>query len=153
MIPDTGVLSRAGICGLEFYLLKSQLRWADHVIRMPDSRIPKQLLYEQLKEGKRYQGGPKLRFKDSLKDNLKICSIDPHNFEKLATNRVTWRRCCNVSLKQFEDERISAAQVKRKCRKDNIQPPAHYTISSLVCPTCQLQCRSKTDLRPDFYLT
>ena len=85
MIPDTYVLSRAGVCGLQFYLLKGELHWVGHVIWMPDAKIPKQLFDEQLKEGKRHQDSPNLRFKDS-KDNLKSCSINSHSFEKLATD-------------------------------------------------------------------
>ena len=40
----------------------------------------------------------------------------------------------------FEDERISAAQARENV-KANTQRPAHYITSSLVCPTCRLQCR------------
>ena len=50
MIPDTEILSRAGVCGLEFYLLKSQFRWAGQVVRMPNSRILKQLCIDNLKK-------------------------------------------------------------------------------------------------------
>jgi endonuclease/exonuclease/phosphatase family metal-dependent hydrolase len=146
MVPDTEVLSRADVCGLEFYLMKHQLRWAGHVVRMSDSRIPKQLLFSQLKEGKRHQGGPKLRYKDSLKDLLKRCFIDPSRFETLAANRQLWRRSCHAGLESFECHRIGSAQDKRERRKDRQQHPGHYITGSLVCPTCQLHCKSKAGL-------
>ena len=38
-----------------------QLRWTGHVTRIPDERLPKIVLYEQLQEGKRSQGGQKER--------------------------------------------------------------------------------------------
>ena len=82
----------------------------------------------------------KLTFKGVLKDILKRCSVDPHNLRNLP-QIVTWRRYCNVSLKLFEDKQNGATQVKRKRCKD-IQRTAHYPTSSLVCPTCQLQCRT-----------
>ena len=41
MVPDTEVLTRAGIPNIHTLLQKAQLRWAGHVTRMPDDRLPK----------------------------------------------------------------------------------------------------------------
>ena len=37
---------------------------------MNDSRVPKKILYGELAEGKRRQGGQKLRYKDVAKQHL-----------------------------------------------------------------------------------
>ena len=58
-IPDTEVLTRAGMPSIFTILAQAQLRWTGHVARMPDHRIPKQLLYGELLTGKRRQGGQK----------------------------------------------------------------------------------------------
>ena len=42
MVPDTEVLTRAGIPSIHTLLQKAQVRWAGHVTRMPDDRLPKQ---------------------------------------------------------------------------------------------------------------
>lgn len=65
-IPDTDVL-------------KNQLRWSGHVIRMEDSRIPKQLLLSEQQAGKGSHGVPKKHFKDTLKASLKCFDVDPEN--------------------------------------------------------------------------
>ena len=52
MVSDTEVLTRAGIPSIHTLLHKAQVRWAGHVTRMPDDRLPKQLLYGELCYGK-----------------------------------------------------------------------------------------------------
>ena len=45
MVPDTDeVLTQAGIPSIHTLLQKAQVRWAGLVTRMPDDRLPKQLL-------------------------------------------------------------------------------------------------------------
>ena len=50
-IPDTEVLTRAGMLTIFTILAQAQLRWTGHVVRIPDHRIPKQLLYGELLTG------------------------------------------------------------------------------------------------------
>ena len=52
-----------------------KLRWTGHVTRMHDERLPKKVLYVELQEGKRSQGGQKKRYKDTLKASLKDFNI------------------------------------------------------------------------------
>ena len=72
-IPDTEVLEISHCESVFSLLKKSQLRWAGHVHRMADTRIPKQLLYGELACGSRKRGRPKLRYKDTLKASMKDC--------------------------------------------------------------------------------
>ena len=74
-IPDTDVLKRAGIQSVHTLLKLAQLRWTGHVIRMPDERLPKKILYGELQVGKRSHGGQKKRYKDILKASLKDFNI------------------------------------------------------------------------------
>jgi len=43
---------------------------------MDQGRLPKQLLYSQLKEGKQSQGRPGLSFKKHFKAKIKIIDVD-----------------------------------------------------------------------------
>ena len=89
-VPDTEVLKQADIPSAITIMRKAQLRWAGHISRMSDERIPKQLFYGELSEGIRKVGGQKKRFKDSLKVSLKNFSINTDSWETLAADRPTW---------------------------------------------------------------
>ena len=84
---DREVLERASTPSIHTLLQKAQARWAGHVVRIPDSRLPKQLLYGELCQGKRSVGGQKKRFKDCLKASLKSQNIDLNTWETLAQDR------------------------------------------------------------------
>ena len=42
-----------------------------HLLRMPTDRLPGQVLYSQLPEGQQPRGNPRLRYKDTIKRNIK----------------------------------------------------------------------------------
>src|SRR5213083_2371135 len=74
-ISNIEVLERSRCSSIEAIIMSAQLRWVGHVVRMADDRIPKQLLYGELAQGKRSHGGQKKRFKDTLKNNMIKCNI------------------------------------------------------------------------------
>lgn len=55
----------------QIYLIERNLILLGHVHRMEIDPLRRQLLYSQLKEGKRNQGRPRLRFKNVAKRNFK----------------------------------------------------------------------------------
>ena len=72
-------------------LLKYHLRWAGHVSRMEDHRLPKIALYGELSSGHRDRGAPKKRYKDYLKKSLTACHVDHKCWADLAADREAWR--------------------------------------------------------------
>ena len=85
-------LQKASMESVEAMLVKSQLRWAGHVVRVPDDRLPKAVFYSELTSGKRKRGGQKLRYKDVLKRHLKAADMDVDTWESDAKNRHFWRK-------------------------------------------------------------
>ena len=115
-VSNLEVLQKCGLPSVESLIIKAQLRWAGHVVRMPDSRIPKMLLYGQLKEGQRGLGRPLLRFRDTLKANLRSCSIDAANWEDEAADRERWRHffiflfTCSENRTKIQAKKRSSVQ-------------------------------------------
>ena len=142
-IPDTEVLERCNIQGIEAMLMRIQFRWSGHVSRMTDNRIPKQLLYGQLVSAKRSQGGQRKRYKDKLKANFRACGIDYKNWEALAMDRESWRSLCYEATSKFELERVKTAKERRAQRKSG---SAVTVTASFVCDICGRACLSRIGL-------
>ena len=53
----------------------------------PVDRLPKQVLYCQLSSGHRKRGRPRLRFKDTIKRNLKLRDIKTDSWTPLSQQR------------------------------------------------------------------
>ncbi|KAI8516668.1 hypothetical protein Bbelb_052490 [Branchiostoma belcheri] len=115
---NTSVLAEAGSWSIEALVMRSQLRWSGHCVRMPDNRLPKQILYGQLEQGTRARGGQRKRYKDTLKHYLKKGHIDPSNFQALCHNRSAWRQMSYTAVSTFESERVAAVEAKRMARKE-----------------------------------
>ena len=153
-IPDTEVLERAEAESIYALLKRSQLRWAGHVYRMDDDRIPKKLLYGELAEGKRSHGGQKKRYKDTLKATLKDCKIDPAHWEEKALDRSAWRQTSKAGVTQYEADRITEQKRKREVRKastattdtSSLTIPSLSSHSLLPCPHCSRLFKARIGL-------
>ena len=122
-IPDTEVLTKAGMQSMHTVLKLAQLRWTGHVIRVPDARLPKKVFYGELQEGKRSQGGQKKRYKDTLKASLKDFEIpmgpgnrlhrsDQSGEVSSTKEQLFMKRRESVKLKESKAKR---AQSQNKC--------------------------------------
>jgi len=118
----------------------AQLRWCDHVVCMPDDRIPKQLLYGELVDGQRRQGSQKKRFKDSLGVTLKSCGIPQNDWAEVAADRAIWRSRCRASTSNCKQRRVKEAIAKRAQRKTNVC--FGTSTNSFICNTCSRTCGS-----------
>ena len=121
----------------------AQLRWAGHVVRMDNDRIPKQICFSELSDGKRKSGGQLLRYKDLLKVRLKQNGISPLTWMAEATNRDLWRSQIHTSVRAKQSEKSKKAVAKRAAQKRN---PPQMGPNSVACPECGKLCASKFGL-------
>lgn len=89
-ISNARVLEQAKCDSIERILARNQLRWTGHVLRMPDERLPKQVLFGEIGQGQRTSGGQAKRYKDMLHTTLKNAGIRS-NWEELCKDRIQWR--------------------------------------------------------------
>ncbi len=143
---ESHILKQADLPSIHTLLQRNQARWAGHVVRMSDERLPKQLLYGQLSEGKRHRGRPKKRFKDSLKDSLRSLGIPHDTWETLATEKSTWRSTVCTGARRAEEKRTAIATQKRVSRK--ARAADHPTTSNTIhtCTTCGRLFRARIGL-------
>lgn len=143
-VPHSEILLRAGTTSIETMLARKQLRWVGHVFRMPEHRLPRQILYGQLPEGRRNPGGQKKRYKDQIKTTMKKCNIVPMELETNASDRKRWRTLCSEGCSHLEEARNLAREERRRRRHyRNEAPPAN---AALTCQQCGKVCGSRIGL-------
>lgn len=74
-ISNTEVLKRADMTEIEAMIIKAQLRWSGHLVRMLDNILSKKLFCSELAEGKRVADDQYKRYRDSFKVSLEKCDI------------------------------------------------------------------------------
>lgn len=117
-------------------LLKAQLRWVGDVIRMEVFRMPRRLMYGEFQLGKRNQGRPKLRYKDSVKANLQWCHIKPRELKERAMDRPVWRASIQKALSNFKEARSQKFTAARERRHKAAS--AVITTTDSQCPHCSV---------------
>ena len=120
------------------------IRWLGYVVRMDDGRIPKDILYGELVQGKRPTGRPQLRFKDVCKRDLKALNIDQNNWEATALKRSAWRQTMQKGLSKFEETLAQQHRGKRMRRKAAAH--ADRPASDFVCVLYHRDCHSRIEL-------
>ena len=143
-VTNQEVLRRAHLPGVKAMIMQAQLRWTGHVMRLDDRRLPKQIFCGELTRGTRHQGGPRRRFKDSLKDALRSCNIPTIGWEALTADRGAWRHTVSRGTGNFETHRLASLDRKRQARKERRKGP---TTAAVTCPVCGRSCASEFGLR------
>ena len=126
-------------------LLKlAQPRWTGHVTRMPDERLPKKVLYGELQEGKRSQGGQKERYKDTLKASLKdfIFQLSPGNrLLRIEQSGVPSSTKVPPNLKQRESVKLKGSVKKGKQEQRDHHQTQHSPNSLALFATDSLELK------------
>lgn len=83
------MLERNQCDSIESTVLKYRLCVSDHIAHMNNNSISKQLLYEELANGKLSAHKPKMYYKGSLKESLNVTNISTYDWEFHANEHST----------------------------------------------------------------
>jgi len=107
---------------VETSLRINRLRYAGHIQRMKDNRLPKIMLYGEVNAGQRKPGRPKKSFRECLKEDLKLFGIwntdSRTNVPELCANRREWRKMIHKGAKAFQQDWEKARLERSQVRKE-----------------------------------
>ena len=141
-ITNVEVLEQAEVTSIEAMLMKSKLRWAKHVYRMGDYRLPMMILYGELSTGYRDRRGVKRRYKNSLKKPLSTCHIDHSQWSTLVADCGTWHHIIHQAASSFDNSRRINLKEKR-CRRKNREASTVVLDITFNCSRCGRTCLSR----------
>ena len=114
-VSNEEVLQRTNQTSIQSMLGIRRLRWLGHVDRMGEHRIPKQVLYGELKYGQRKRGAQYKRYKDLCQSTLKDYQIDLQSWRTLASDRSKWRSEVRKGAK-LQQQQKSHQKAEKKLR-------------------------------------
>ncbi|KAL1448353.1 hypothetical protein WDU94_005696 [Cyamophila willieti] len=123
---------------IEDMLRIKRLKWAGHLSRMTEEKIPQQIAFSQLLKGKRPQTKPKKRWSDLLKEDLKVCQIDEKKWRETAANRSEWRKMVHTKAEDTRTKNIERAKKRREERHESEE------TFDWKCPVCTFQRSGRT---------
>ena len=170
-------MKKAGMESIHAMLMRSQLRWAGHVVRIPNEHLPKQLLlgfYQIFPLSTNFSRflqnfpffilrGKNIYIWSSVQKNIpketkrnaskthwrppKRCSIDPNTWEDLASDCPDWHSKVCPGVMEYEKQRISNAIEKYLERKERACNPPPTGQQLHPCQQCDRLFRIPTGVR------
>ena len=117
------------------------------LVRMDDSRLPMQLFYGEMWEGKKSALKPKKRFKDIIKYYLKKSGQPVNQWEKMVSDRSKWRKLIHESIESFKNSRMQYSAHKRLVPKGEEGPAPRPQSHHANCDIRGKLCLSLADLK------
>lgn len=132
-VSNIEALKRADIPSIKELLISSQLRWTGHVIRMEENRLPKIVLYGELKYGSRKVGAPFLRYKDTIKRYL-TTTDELQRWEQKVHDRSAWRSV--ISRSKIAVRNLEIKQLEEKKARSKQRQAAGPQLQAATCDFC-----------------
>ncbi len=140
------MLDQAKTFNMHALLSQRCKRWLDHVCRMQDGRIPKDIMYGELASGTRPTGRPAFRYKDICNHDLKAGSLNSADLEAATADHVSWWLAIRTSIKLSEGKRKDQWEEKRQRRQQRAESVPIEAVTGFTCSYCNRLYRSRIGL-------
>ena len=155
-VTNDEVLTRAKCSSITSLLPAHHLRWVGHLNRMGDERLPKKILYGQIKDAPRRPGGQKKRFKDVTREHLKKFCISLKDWESTSRDRTIWKAVTHRGAQKHANDLSVRKQLQRQQRQAqsssttslvaHSSSPTSSSASPFSCDECGRTCGSRIGL-------
>ena len=146
-------------------LMRRRLEWLGHLVRMPDHRLPKICLFSWLPQT-RPPRGPRRRWRDLLKRDLKDVGVADGCWYGEALDRKNWRGIWSQKLEEWQQQQQSGRvrserdvlclecgrtfrresdRARHKCRTERAKP-VREQVGAVQCVRCERWFRSRGGL-------
>ena len=89
---------------IEELAMLRRMQWLDHLARMPDARMPKQILFGQLQRSRPFHG-MKMRWKHRVKKDMMALTVLSHWYIAAQDRRLWHNRYC-AGMERAVERRI-----------------------------------------------
>ena len=110
------LLRNTKVESIESMIRRRRLQWAGKLVRMPNERLPKMMLFGELEHGKRRRGAPPNNWRRCLKDDLNKFKIDTNKWIELASDEKQWQELLEKSSTEFFAQWLADKQEERRLR-------------------------------------
>lgn len=124
---------------IESMIMTNRLRWLGHVMRMPEERMPKKMIFGQLQTA-RPAGGTRQRWKDCVQHDLRAMGLED-GWSILAQQRDKWHAATEKAISKWEAERNEKEKEAYEEKKSG---------AKIKCPYCPYMAKNEKGLKLHF---